>query len=568
MTIPSTAGWDHTVDVLVVGSGVGGMVAALQAHERGGRVLVIEKSATYGGSSARSGGGLWIPNNHLMPAAGVADSAVDALAYLRATTRNVVAPDRLRALVDGGPEMLRFLWDRTCARFDVLEEYPDYYPDVAGWRPGGRSLEPRSFDARLLGAEFLKMRPPATQVLIQGRIMMTVKQARQLLCRGPGWGRLLAEMFARYWSDLPWRLRSSRDRNLTMGNALVGMLRRSLMDRGIPLWLNAPARELIVASGRIAGALAACEGRRVRIRAAKGVILASGGFESSQSLRERYLPNPTRAEWTCGSPDNTGDAIGLGCSVGAALDLMDYACWGPTTVVPGEDRARVLVIEKSLPGSILVNRLGERFVNEASPYVDVVNAMYRTQRSGAPCVPAYLVFDAEFRKRYPCGPLLPGSQQPDWSAPRQWMRTYLRKADCLEDLAARLGVDREGLCNTVAAFNRAAREGRDPDFHRGESVFDRYYGDAKVQPNPCLAPLLKPPFYGIEVYAGDFGTMGGLRADAHARVISEGGEVIPGLYAVGNCAASPVGRTYPGAGSTLGPAATFGYLAAKHAMGG
>jgi 3-oxosteroid 1-dehydrogenase len=256
----------------------------------------------------------------------------------------------------------------------------------------------------------------------------------------------------------------------------------------------------------------------------------------------------------------------MGLAVGAGIDLMDDAWWGPTTVVPGEEHARMLVIEKSLPGSILINARGERFVNEAAPYVDVVKAMYEKHTPEAPAVPASLIFDANFRKKYPCGPLLQATQQPDWALPKALKQGYLKKADTLEGLAAQLGIDAEGLKATVAKFNEYARTGVDLDFHRGETVFDRYYGDENVQPNPCLAPLEKPPFYGLEAFAGELGTKGGLCTDASARVLTEAGEPIPGLYATGNCSASVMGHTYPGAGSTLGPGATFGYVAAQHAI--
>ncbi|MFN8627655.1 MAG: FAD-binding protein [Candidatus Binatia bacterium] len=560
--------WDEVVDVLVVGSGAAAMVAGVIASDRGGKSVLIEKSALYGGSSARSGGGLWIPNNHFMPALGIADSPEDALLYLKGTSRGAVADDRLRAYVDNGPRMLRYLSEHTRAQFDPMPEYPDYYPEVAGWRPGGRSVEALNFHARILGDEFSKMREVAVQALILGRVAMTIKQARLLLCRGPGWLALTAQLMGKYWFDLPWRFMSKRDRNLVMGNALVGSLRRSLMDRGVPVWLKTPARELVVENGRVAGVIAERAGEQLRIRVGRGVILAAGGFESNQAMREKYLPNPTRIEWTCANPENTGDALNLGVAIGAALDLTDYACWGPITVVPGEDRARMLVIEKSLPGGILVNRRGERFVNEALPYVDVVNAIYANHKTGAGCVPAYLIFDADFRRKYPCGPLLPGSQRPDWSLPKRLKEHYLKKADSLDGLARRLGIDAAGLRKTVAKFNDCARTGTDVEFRRGETVFDRYYGDLTVQPNPCLAPIATPPFYGVEAYPGDLGTMGGLKADAYARVLNSHGDVIPGLYAVGNCAASAVGRTYPGPGSTLGPATTFAYIAARHAMGG
>jgi 3-oxosteroid 1-dehydrogenase len=504
------------------------MTAALAAYDGGGEVLLIEKSDRYGGSSAMSGGGFWVPNNHLMSDVGIEDNPEDAWTYLRETTAGDVPEDRLRAYLEKAPEMAKYLSEHTRSEFVALPEYADYYQRLPGSRPGGRALEPKNFDASLLEDEFLKMREQNPQMLIMKRIFMTVFEARTMLCRTPGWIGITMRLMAKYWLDLPWRFKSRRDRNLAMGNALVGMLRRSLMDRGIPLWLKTPARELIVEGERVVGVVAEREGRAIRIGAKKGVVLAAGGFEGNQAMREQYLPNPTRAEWSCANQHNTGDAISMGQALGAAVDLMEDAWWGPTTVVPGEDHARMLVIEKSLPGSILVNKAGERFVNEAAPYIDVVNQMYAKDSPEKPCVPAYLVFDATFRQKYPCG---------------------------------------RGLEESVQKLNEYARTGEDLDFHRGETVFDRYYGDENVTPNPCLAPIAKPPFYGLEAYPGELGTKGGLKTDANARVLKESGESIPGLYAIGNCSASVMGHSYPGAGSTLGPATTFGYVAAHHAIG-
>jgi len=562
----NTGQWDHSVDLLIVGSGAGAMTAALAGYDAGGNTLLIEKSDRYGGSSAMSGGGLWVPNNHLMAGVGVEDNPDDAWTYLRETTAGEVSEDRLRAYLETAPEMVKYLTGHTRAEFVALPEYADYYQRVPGSRPGGRSLEPTNFDAGLLGDEFLSMREQNPQMLIMKRIFMTVYEARTMLTRTPGWVAITMRLMAKYWLDIPWRFKSPRDRNLAMGNALVGMLRCSLMDRSIPLWLSTPARELIVEGDRVAGVAAEKEGRAIRIEARKGVVLAAGGFEGNQAMREKYLPNPTRAEWSCANKHNTGDAIHMAQTLGAAIDLMSDAWWGPTTVVPDEDHARMLVIEKSLPGSILVNKAGERFVNEAAPYIDVVNEMHAKDSTEKPCVPAYLVFDSSFRKKYPCGPILQASQQPDWALPRA-LKGYFKKADSLEALASQLGIDPKGLEESVRKLNQYARTGEDLDFHRGETVFDRYYGDEKITPNPCLAPIEKPPFYGLEAYPGELGTKGGLKTDASARVLKESGEVIPGLYAVGNCSASVMGHTYPGAGSTLGPATTFGYIAARHAMG-
>jgi 3-oxosteroid 1-dehydrogenase len=566
MTDASTPEWDHSVDLLIIGSGAGAMTAAITAYDRGGDALLIEKTDRYGGSSAMSGGGLWVPNNHLMAEVGIEDSPGEAWNYLEALTGGAVPEERLRAYLETAPELVEYLTEHTHVELEPLPEYADYYPRFEGSKPGGRALDPKNFDARFLGDDFLRMRDQNPQMLIMGRIFMTIFEARTMLCRHPGWILLTMKLMLKYALDIPWRFKSKRDRNLSMGNALIGMLRRSIMDRDIPLWLNTAGRQLVVENGRVTGVVAEKEGRTICIRAKKGVILAAGGFEGNQEMREQYLPNPTRVEWSCANPNNTGDGIRMGLELGGVLDLMEDAWWGPVTVVPGEPHARMLVIEKALPGGIMVNKNGERFVNEAAPYIDVVNAMYEKNAPEAPCVPAYLVFDAGYRKKYPCGPVLQASQQPDWALPKAFQQGYLKKSDTLEGLAAQLDIEPVGLTKTAEKVNEYARTGKDLDFHRGETVFDRYYGDEKIEPNPCLAPMDAPPFYGIEAYPGELGTKGGLKTDANARVLGETGGPIPGLYAIGNCSASVMGHSYPGAGATLGPATTFGYIAARHAI--
>jgi 3-oxosteroid 1-dehydrogenase len=559
-------GWDHSVDLLIVGSGAGAMTAALVGCDGGADVLLIEKGDQYGGSSAMSGGGLWVPCNHIAREAGFEDSPEDAWKYLKGCVGDATPDERLRAYLDAAPEMVRYLCEHTRAEFIPLLEYADYYPNVEGSMPGGRCLDPENFDARLLGDEFLKMRECAPQQQIMGRICMTIPEARISLARTPGWVMTIMRLFFKYAFDLPWRFKSRRDRNLSMGNALVGMLRRSLMDRDIPLWLETPARKLLLEGDRVVGVEAERHGKRIRIRGSKGVILAAGGFEANQAMREKYLPKPTNAEWSSANPNNTGDIIDMGIEIGAAIRLMDEAWWGPAVKFPGDERARFFVIELSLPGSVLVNKRGQRYVNEAAPYGDKVAAMYAKNSPEAETIPSYLVFDANFRKKYPVGPLLPGQQQPDWMAPKEVMNLMV-KANTLDELARKLEIDAGGLAATVAKMNEYARTGVDPEFGRGDTIFDRYYGDTNVTPNPNLGPIEEPPFYGMRTWPGELGTKGGLEVDVRARVLKENGEVIPGLYATGNCSASVMGRTYPGPGATLGPATTFGYIAARDAIG-
>ncbi len=562
----STTTWDHEVDVLVVGTGAGAMTAAIKAHDDGGKVLLIEKSDKYGGSSAMSSCLLWVPNNHLMPGVGIDDSPEESLQYLKGTTKGRVSEARLLAYRDKGPEMIRWMTEKTQVELICLPEYPDYYPAVEGSKPGGRSLEPAHFDAKQLRDDFLDMRSQNLQMQVLGRLGMTAVEARMVLTGQPGGVPLFMKLILKYALDIPFRFKSTRDRNPSGGNALIGMLRISLLERGIPLWLNTPARDIIIEDGRVVGIEAERNGESYRIKANRGVIFAAGGFEGSQPMREKYLPNPTRAEWTCGNPHNTGDVIEMGLKAGAAVDLMDDAWWGPTSVVPGEEIARMLVIEKSLPGSILVSKKGERFCNEAAPYIDIVNAMYATHSDAEPCVPAYFVFDANYRKKYMCGPVLQGSAMPDFMIKRFFRQGYLKKSDTIEGLAEQLGVDPAGLKASVAKNNEYAKTGKDPDFQRGDNIYDRYYGDAQVTPNPCIGPIDKAPFYAIEAYAGELGTKGGLMVDEHARVVNAEGQVIPGLYAIGNCSSAVMGNSYPGAGATIGPACTFGYIAATDAM--
>ncbi len=481
-------------------------------------------------------------------------------------TRGLVPDEKLETYVDTAPEMLEYMLAKTHLRMECMLTYMDYYAELAGGKPGGRSLEAAHFDAARLGDEFEKMREPALQELVLGRVSMTATEAHHLLARHPGWVGLTAKIMSRYWLDVAWRAKTKRDRTLSLGNALIAPLRLSMMERNIPLWLGATVEDLVVVDGRVVGVIAVRGGKKIRVHGRKAVLLAAGGFEANAEMRAKYLPSPTRTEWTSGSPASTGDAIRMGGALGADLDWMHEAWWGPVTVVPGEARARVLVVEKGLPGCILVNKLGQRFVNEASPYANVVQVMYAKNTPEAQSVPAYMIFDASYRAKYPCGPLLPGAQQPDWAVPKHLWEDYLKKSDTLEGLAAQLRIDSEGLEDQVRRFNDNARAGSDPEFKRGEGGFDRYYGDEKVKPNPCLAPLVKPPFYAIVVYAGEFGTKGGLKVDKTARVLRCDGSVISGLYAIGNCSASVMGPTYPGAGGTMGPAMTFGYIAARHAV--
>nr|MDT0252462.1 FAD-binding protein [Endozoicomonas sp.] len=374
-------------------------------------------------------------------------------------------------------------------------------------------------------------------------------------------GFLLTNMkiMGRYYGDVFWRFKSKRDRYLTLGNALIAALRASMLDRNISLWLNSPMESLIEENGQVIGIVVNRDGKRLRVKARKGVIIGAGGFESNQAMREQYHPQPSQALWSA-APEgiNTGDGIQAGQELGAATALMEHSWWAPTSHVEGETRSRAMFVERALPNCILVNKAGKRFINEAAPYNDFGDGMYGTES-----VPCWFVFDAQFRHKYPCGALLPGYAVPDKAVSRRY-KDYYQKAATLKELAENIGVDVEGLQETVTKYNQYSVEGSDPEFGKGDSLFDRYYGDPNVTPNPCLGPLEKGPFYAVKINIGDIGTKGGLVTNVDGQVLREDGEAIPGLYAIGNTSASVMKQTYPGAGSTIGPAMTFGYLSANH----
>ncbi|MND72028.1 3-oxosteroid 1-dehydrogenase [compost metagenome] len=553
-------------DVIVVGSGAGAMTSAVFLADQGFSVLVLEKSDKFGGTSAISGGGIWIPNNHYFARQGGNDSIEQARRYLDAAAGGQVDPARLQAYLDNAPKMIEALTRCSRVRYAVAAKYPDYYPHLPGALPGGRTLDPELFDSSLLGAELDNLRKPSPSTLLMGRIAWTARDAHKAMARSFGWRLLILRLMLRYKLDFKWRRKSRFDRRAALGSSLVCSLRRSLMDRNIPLWLNSDFRELIVAHGRVSGVRICRDGRDIDLQARHGVILASGGFEQNQALREQYLPKPTRMAWSATPPgNNTGAALQAGLAQGAATALMDWAWWAPTIAVPGEDKPRGIFAERAFPGAIVVNGQGQRFVNEAAPYLEFVDAMHRDNaRTGGRSVPAWVIFDGHFRFNYAMGPLMPAQVMPDSRLRKEWHETLYWKADTLEALAGKIGIDAQGLASTVDKVNDYARSGIDLDFGRGGNVFDRYYGDCNIKPNPCLAPLRKGPYYAMRLDAGDIGTKGGLLTNAQAQVVREDGSAIAGLYAIGNCSASVMGTSYPGAGGTLGPAMTFAYVAANH----
>ena len=562
----SQMNWDREVDVLVVGTGNGGLTAAVCNWEMGTKdVLIIEKQDKVGGTSATSGGGIWIPNSHYAKEVGAEDSPDAAKAYLMNTLFGEDVPEEMIDIyLEKAPEMLKYLHDRTDVRYESLAEYPDYYTNMEGAREGHRSLEPAPIMASELGANWKNMTWTHFMMRMFNRIHFTQVEAHLLMVQLPGWKKLLARLMWDYIRDIPWRLKTPISRRLACGSAGVARLYLSVLKREIPLEFNTQMVELIADGDNVLGALIECNGQRQRVRAAKGVILASGGFEKNQALREQYLPAPTNTTWSAGNPGNEGDALLAGLELGAKTRLMNDAWWTTTLCVPDEPAPRLAIMEKSFPGSCVVNRDGKRFANESQNYMAFQKDLFKTHTEEHPNAPAWHVFDATFRDNFMVGPLMTKSLKPDSKIPQKWFDTgFVAKADTIRDLAEILGINPDGLEETIGKMNQYAETGKDEDFGRGDSAYDRYYADPAIKPNPCLAPIAKAPFYAMRIEAGDFGTLGGLDTDTSARVKKADGGVFEGLFAVGNCSAAIL-PTYPGPGATLGPAMTMAYQAACH----
>jgi 3-oxosteroid 1-dehydrogenase len=555
-------------DVVVVGSGAGALLAAIRAADEGMQVLVVEKMPLLGGTSATSGGGIWIPDNHDMGKVGLRDSIEAAFRYVKTSARGLASDDRILAYVETARHMTRYL-AQIGVPYRCVPSYADYYPTLDGAMPGGRTMDPLDFNAAKLGVKDLGlMRPTCPGQLIFGRMHINAFDARSMLARERKSKFVLMWIMARYFLDYPWRRKTRRDRRLTGGQALLGGLFTALRKRNITLWLDSPMQSLVHENDRVVGVVVRRDGQDVRLNARSAVVLGAGGFERNQAMREQYLPQPTDQAWTATPPEgNTGDAIRAAAKLGGALHLMEHTWGAPTVMVPKEEKFRAMFVERSLPGCMVVNARGERFLNESGPYLEFQQAMMANHAKTGGAVPAWIVFDADFRSKYPIGPMMPSAAIPDSKLRKSWLNTLYWKGETLAQLAEQIGVDAAGLEASAQRMTEFARTGKDLDFGRGDNVFDRYYGDDNVQPNPNLAPIAKGPFYAMKLNPGDIGTKGGLMTDRDARVLNEQGQVIEGLYCVGNNSASVMGPSYPGAGSTLGPAMTFAYRAVAHMVG-
>lgn len=539
-------GWDREVDLLVVGTGAAGLSAAITAADAGLQTLVVESTELWGGTTMRSGGGLWMPTNLLMNGIGVKDSVADALTYMEAAIGDAgpaSSPERRLAFVHAVPAVFGLL-DRLGVRWVAAKNYPDYYPDRPGGRVG-RSIEPVPFDAKQLG-DWLKN--------------SRYKEGLPVPLKNDDvW------LLSRAWSSPSGFIRGARFvfrtlGGLAAGKKLYGMgssLAMNLMyivrNQGTEVLLSSPLSELILADGKVVGAVITTAQGEKRIRARAGVVLAAGGFAQNKEWRQKYHGVPG---YSSAAPGDLGTAIEIGQRAGGVLAMMDDAWWG--SAVPSPDgSAQFMLSERSMPFSIIVDQTGVRYTNESQSFIDFGHDLLDRNKE-APALPSWLIMDHRHRQRYLASSLMMGGKK---------MRDagIVVSAATLDELAAKMQINPAALRATVARFNGFAKTGVDADFGRGRTVYDNYYGDPRVKPNPNLGSLEKGPFTTMQIVPGDLGTKGGLLTDEHARVLNEQGDPIFGLYAAGNTTASVMGHTYPGPGSTIAPAVIFGYLGARHA---
>jgi len=557
--------FDLTVDVLVIGSGGGGMTAALAADASGLDTLIVEKSPHFGGSTALSGGGIWVPGAPSQRKAGYVPDPDAVFEYLKQITGGMVSDARLRQYVEAAPEMMEFLQNLSpWVEFVWKPGYADYYPELPGGSELGSTINVPAIDLCKLGDEEQNLLHPLA--LAPKGIWFAPKDLRLFYQVRQNW-RGKAVLVKLIWRM--FRARVFGDRMAAIGQSLAARLRLALKQQGIPLWLSSPMTELVTdVDGTVTGAVVEQEGRQRRIHARRGVILASGGFDHDMSWRRQHLP-VLEKDWSFGNPAAMGDGIRAGEKVGGSTDLLDEAWWFPAICWP-DGRLQFMLNERMMPSQFVVNGDGKRFINEAAPYMDFAHAMIEGQRSGVEHIPCWLVTDIRSFHRYVVAGHLPIPKVPfapvptGRKVPKAWLDSgVVKEANSLEELAAKIEVPAANLRATAERFNALARSGHDDDFNRGDSAYDNYYGDPTL-PNPNLYPLGKPPYYAFQIILGDLGTSGGLRTDEFARVLRDDDSVVKGLYAVGNTSAAVMGRSYAGAGATIGPAMTFGYVAAKH----
>jgi len=549
---------DTTVDVLVVGSGTG-MAAALAAAERGLKVLIVEKSEYVGGSTARSGGALWLPASPILEENHAADTVPRAATYLESVVAGTAPPQRSAEFLANLGETVEMLRRTTPLRFMWAREYSDYHPEKPGGTAAGRTCECKPFNTSVLGEYRSRLRPGIMKASIPMPTTGADYRWMNLMARVPRKGLpLIAKRLGQGVGGLLVGRRYAAG-----GQALAAGLFAGVLRAGIPVWTDAALARLTSDGAKVTGAVIEHDGREITVTARRGVVLAAGGFDHSMDMRWKFQSESLGEHASLGAETNTGDAIRAAQDVGAAIDLMDQAWWFPAVApLPGGSPA-VMLAERSLPGSLIVDQNGNRFANEATDYMSFGQRLLERERAGTPVEAMWIVFDQQYRNSYVFGAEL----YPRMAIPESWYDGGIaHRSDNMAELAGMIGVPESQFLSTVSRFNEMSCAGDDSDFHRGRSAYDRYYGDPTVTPNPNLRALEKGPFYAVKMVLSDLGTCGGLSADERARVLRQDGSVIDGLYAIGNTAANAFGATYPGAGATIAQGLVFGYVAALDAV--
>ncbi len=550
---------DTTVDLLVVGSGTG-MAAALAAHEAGLSVLIVEKSEYVGGSTARSGGALWLPASQVLDAAGANDSAERAQTYLDSVVDGTAPTARSAGFVKNLTATVDMLRRTTPMKLFWAREYSDYHPEHPGGSAAGRTCECRPLNTSILGEYLPRLRPGVMEVTIPMPTTGADYRWLNLMTRVPRKG--LPTIAKRLGQGVGGLLLGRR--YAAGGQALAAGLFAGVLRAGIPVWTQTALEELTGEDDRVTGAVVSHGGRQITVTARRGVVLAAGGFDHNMDMRRKFQSESLDTGVSLGADTNTGDGIRIAQDRGAAIGLMDQSWWFPAVApLPGKAPA-VMLAERSLPGSLIVDQNGARFANESADYMSFGQRILELERTGHPVESMWIVFDQKYRNSY----VFAAELFPRMPIPQSWYDAGIAcRADDLGTLADRMGVPRDTFTATMRRFNESASAGIDSDFHRGESAYNRYYGDPTVTPNPNLRPLIDGPFYAVKMVLSDLGTCGGLRADERARVLREDGAAIEGLYAIGNCAANAFGATYPGAGATIEQGLVYGYVAAMDAAG-
>jgi 3-oxosteroid 1-dehydrogenase len=551
---------DTLVDLLVVGSGTG-MAAALAARECGLTVLIAEKSSYVGGSTARSGGALWLPASPVLEEGHAGDTVERAETYLRSVVAGSAPAHRSAGYLRNVTATVDMLRRTTPIRLSWAKDYSDYHPEQPGGSAAGRTCECRPLNSAILGAYRTRLRPGVMEANVPMPTTTADYRWMNLMARVPRKG---LPTIAKRLSQGVGGLLIGR-RYIAGGQALAAGLFAGVVRAGIPIWTDTELLRLTTDSGRVTGAVVHHGGREVTVTARRGVVLAAGGFDHSMAMRWKFQSESLGEHVSLGAETNTGDAIHAAQDIGAATDLMDQAWWFPAvSPLPG-GAPSVLLAERSLPGSLIVDQSGTRFINEATDYMSFGQCLLERERSGNPVESMWIVFDQKYRNSY----VFAGELFPRMPIPQSWYDAGIaHRSDELAELAGKMGVPESRFGATMSRFNEMSRAGYDADFHRGRSAYDRYYGDPTITPNPNLRALDKRPFYAVKMVLSDLGTCGGLRADDSARVQREDGSVIGGLYAIGNTAANAFGTTYPGAGATIAQGLVYGYIAARDAAEG